>query len=255
MSGETEFIVLTQESSFKWSGYGLRLHFPNTCLSAGIVQCKVNVRVSFAGQFQLPEGSALLSPVFWIMAPYKFSKPVTLEIQHCAIREDEAALSSLSFISAKCSQKDLPYRFRKVDGGVFTMQCSYGSIQLSHFSGFAITGRRSTPRSYCAHVYHTMMHMYDWRLYFVITQDLEANSMVCCIITFNHFTAVIQTTIQLQAVQERYGHFARRDAVLRVRFGDSKITLGIPVDGLVTEKGWRITPLSFPSVSKAWTTV
>ena len=181
MIGETKFTVPAQGGLFEWSGYGLRLYVPKDSLPTSVEECRINIKASFSGQFQLPEDSDLLSPVFWISASCKFTKPVTLELQHCALREDEAALSGLTFVSAKCSQRDLPYRFRQVEGGVFTTHSSYGSIQLSHFSGNAVTGRKRTPRSYCAHLYHTMKQMYDWRFYFVITQDLEAKNMVHCL--------------------------------------------------------------------------
>ena len=176
--GETEFTVPTQGGLFEWSGYGMRLHVPKSSLPPGMGDCKVNIKASLSGQFQLPEYLDLLSPVFWLSAPCKFTQPVTLEIQHCALREDEAALSSLRYVSTRCSQKDLPYKFRQVDGGVFTKHSCYGSINLSHFSGLAVTGRKNTPRSYCAHLYHTMKQMYDWRFYFVITQDLDVKNMV-----------------------------------------------------------------------------
>ena len=179
MIKKTEITFLNKGGTFEWRGYGLRLHVPKDSLPAGTVECRINIRVSLSGQFQLPEGSDLLSPVFWIMAPCKFTTPATLEIQHCALREDETALSHLSFVSANCSQKDLPYRFRKVAGGVFTTHSSYGSIQLTHFSGFGVVGRKRTSRSYCAHLYHTMRQVYDWRFYFVITKDLDANNTVC----------------------------------------------------------------------------
>ena len=57
--------------------------------------------------------------------------------------------------------------------------------------------------------------------------------------------------ISLQVVREHYGHFAKKEATLRVRFGRSEITLGIPEDGLVTGEGWKIAPFSHPSVSEA----
>ena len=179
MIGETEFTVPNQGGSFEWKGYGLRLHVPEDNLLPGLRECRIKIRASLSGQLQFPEDSDLLSTVFWLSAPCKFVEPVTLEIQHCAYQEDEAALSSnLSFVSAKCSQKDLPYRFRQVDGGVFTTHSSFGSIKLSHFSGFGITGRKRAPRSYCAHLYHTMKQTYDWRYYFVLTQDLDAKNTV-----------------------------------------------------------------------------
>ena len=179
MFGEVELTIQSQGGSFEWKGYGFRVHVPEGSLPAGMSGCRIKIRASLSGQFQLPEDSDFISPVFWITAPCKFTKPVTLEIQHCALSEhNDATLSNLSFVSAKCSQKGLPYRFRQVDGGVFTLHSSYGSIQLSHFSGFGITGGKSIPRFYCAHLYHTKKQTYDWRYYFVITQDLHAKNMV-----------------------------------------------------------------------------
>ena len=179
MAGKAEFTVSTIGGSFHWEGYGLRLHVPKDSLPADMEQCKVNIRVSLSGQFQLPDGSSdLLSPVFWISAPCKFTKPVTLELQHCALTENEVVLSNLSFVFTKCSQRDLPYTFTAMSGGVFTTHSTYGSIQLSHFSGVGVTGRKGTPRSYCAHLYHTKKKDYEWRFYFVIIQDLDAKNMV-----------------------------------------------------------------------------
>ena len=177
MIAVVKFRIPHQGGSFEWKDYGLKLHVHKGSFPAGMEECKIGM--SLSGQFQLPRDSDLLSPVFWLSAPCKFTLPVTLEIQHCALREDEATLSNLSIISARCSQKDLPYIFREVDGGVFTTKSSYGYIQLSHFSGFAVTGRKSTPRLYCAHLYYTMKQMHDWRYYFVIAQDLEAKNTVC----------------------------------------------------------------------------
>ena len=178
MIGEVEFTVSTEGGPFQWKGYGLRLHVPKDSLPPGTAECRINIRVSLSGQFQLPEGSDLLSPIFWISASCKFTKPVTLEIQHCALTENEAALSNLSFVLTKCSQKELPYRFTTMGGGLFTTSSTYGSIQLSHFSGVGVTGRKGTPRSYCAHVYHTKKKDYEWRFYFVIIPDLDAKNTV-----------------------------------------------------------------------------
>ena len=174
-----EFTVPTKGIDFEWHGYGLKLHIPKQSLPLSMGEISVNITASFAGQYQI---SDLLSPIFWITAPCKFINPVMLEIQHCALRENhsETVLSHLSFVSAKCSQKKLPYRFTQLDGGVFSPHSSYGCIELSHFSGFGVTGKRSTSRSYCAHLYHKMNHMHEWRFYFIITQDLDAKNTVHC---------------------------------------------------------------------------
>ena len=156
----------------------MRLHVPKDSFTTSIKECTINIRVSLSGHFQLPGDSDFLSPVFWIAAPCRFTKPVSLEIQHCALSKDETALSHLTFVSTKCSQRDLPYIFRELGGGVFTTHSTYGSIQLSHFSGIGVTGKKGTPRSYCAHLYRTKKEDYEWRFYFVIVQDLVAKNTV-----------------------------------------------------------------------------
>ena len=254
MIGEVEFRVQTEGGSFEWKGFGIRLHVPKDSLSADVRQCKINIRASLSGQFQLPEGTDLLSPVFWISAPCKFTKPVTLELQHCALAEDEAALSNLGFVSTKCSQRELPFKFTTMGGGVFTTHSTYGSIKLSHFSGVGVTGRKGIPRSYCAHLYHTKKKDYEWRFYFVIIQDLHAKNMVhCCEFSVDALLGILLLywSTSLQVVREHYGHFADQEATFRVRFEHSEITLGISDDGLVTREGWRITPFTAPTVSQS----
>ena len=56
--------------------------------------------------------------------------------------------------------------------------------------------------------------------------------------------------VSLQIVRKHYGHFAKQEATLRIRFEHSKITLDIPEDGQVTKEGWRITPRTHPTVSE-----
>ena len=176
--GETNFVVSAKECSFEWEGYGLRLGVSEDSLPTDMEECRINIKASLSGPFELPEDSDLLSPVFWISALCKFKKPVTLEIQHCASR-DEASFSDLNFISSKCSQKTLPYTFKQLDGGKFPTDSSYGSIQLHHFSGFGITGKRRTPWAYCAQIYYTIKEEADWRVYFIITKDLDTLKTVC----------------------------------------------------------------------------
>ena len=56
----------------------------------------------------------------------------------------------------------------------------------------------------------------------------------------------------LQVVEEFYSQFASKLGTFPVMFEASDITLDIPVDGMVTSEGWRITPLTSPTVSEAF---
>lgn len=115
----------------------------------------------------------------------KFLKPVTLEIQHCASRHeiedlDKSTLADLSFISTKSfAEVDrLPYIFKALEGGVFTAYSSYGSIELTQFSGVGVAGSKKTPSCYRAHVYCTSIGAHDWRFYISISRDLDAQKKV-----------------------------------------------------------------------------
>ena len=105
-------------------------------------EAQLNVRVSLSGPFQIPFSSELLSAIHWISSPHKFEKPITVKIQHCAVLSSDKQCSKLTYVRTKCTQKELPYTFKELAGGVFEPKNSYGSISLSHFFGVATAVKR-----------------------------------------------------------------------------------------------------------------
>ena len=173
--GEVELVVTNKGMSFPWEHYGLRLHIPENALPEGISEYLVNIKVSLAGQFELPEGYELVSAVYWVTTPGKFTKKVKIEAQHCANFSNP---SQLHFIHAKCTQKSLPYKFKVEDGGSFTRGSKYGTLSTTHFSGNGIANEvRAGEHScqYCAQVYFTVKHLKNYWYYchFVVTKDME----------------------------------------------------------------------------------
>ena len=169
-------------------------------------------------------------------------------MQHCASR-DEAYFADLNFISAKCSQKTLPYTFKQLDGGSFPTDSSYGSIQLHHFSGFGITGRKRTPQAYCAQIYYTIKEeASDWRVYFIITKDLDTLKTVCSvqlrISVMPQFHYCIYVSVALQVVGKDYG----QETTFQIKFEHKEISLDIPENGQKIKEGWRITPCTYPLI-------
>ena len=132
----------------------------------------INIKAGLAGQFEFPDESQLVSCIYWISCPQKFLEPVTLEIQHCGLIENSSQSSSLHFVVAKCSQPELPYKFKALDKGTFSPHSSYGSLQVSQFSFFGIFGK--SPR-YCSSVYYTSKGHNRWYMDFVITHNLEVH--------------------------------------------------------------------------------
>ena len=172
--GEVNLVITNEAVSFPWEGYGFKLNVPNSVLPEGIPECPVNIKASLMGQFELPEGYELISAVYWVCAPGKFSKPLTIEVQHCANFSNP---SQLCFVRTNCTQKSLPYMFKLVDGGSFTLGSKYGILSTTHFSGNGIA-KEVTPGEhscqYCAQVYFMARHLnVMWYCHFVVTKDLE----------------------------------------------------------------------------------
>ena len=183
---ETTFHLTGRKQTYVWEGHGLRLHIPEGVLPPDHTGCRVDVRAGLCGQFEFQEGSRPVSGMYWLSCKEKFLLPVTLELQHCAVVQDATQCSCLCFAIAKCSQPELPYRFKSLDRGVFTPNSFYGSISLLQFSIVAITKQTSEGDSgfedpqqplqddaYYARLFYIHKTVKRWQLDFTITQDLE----------------------------------------------------------------------------------
>ena len=166
-------LMTRQAQTFHWSDYGLKLHIPQGALPSSIKKCELLVKRVTSSQFSLPQNTTLVSAVYWldIEPQCKFSKPLRVEIEHCAAPSET---SRLSF--AICSQNSPPYTFMMQKKGEFDNQS--GNIQLQTFA--VMTGLVKRPDiKYFARLY-TMWKGVDQReIYFVITKDLEAHVTVC----------------------------------------------------------------------------
>ena len=64
--------------TYQWEGYGLQLQLPKGATAS------VSMRVVWSSNFELPEGTELVSPVYWVSTLGELSGPVGVEVQHCA---------------------------------------------------------------------------------------------------------------------------------------------------------------------------
>ena len=146
-------------------------------------ECQIHAKASLAGQFIFPEDTQPISGVYWISCPYKFVKPVTVEIQHSGTKPEYS--SHLTFVVTNCTQKNLPYNFKILEGGVFSPSSQYGSIELTHFSGLGaafqlpkqnpgLSDHLPEVRSYRARLYYSTSDVNGWEVYFAIMWNLES---------------------------------------------------------------------------------
>ena len=178
--GEKTIVIYSSHALlFTWEGFGLKLHIQEGSLPAGMEQCILQIKASLAGQYEFPENSHLVSAIFWLRCEtvYKFTKPITVEIQHCAKSEN---IRNLKFIRAVCSQKQLPYTFKQLPEGNFTSNSSYGVIELNRFSGVGVTQEGSKDREYCSRLFYMPLtrKVPTQEIHFVISWNTEAHLTV-----------------------------------------------------------------------------
>ena len=149
------------------------------------VTASVGVKVILAGQFKFPENSQLISAIYWVSSSVEFVKKVAVNIQHCAVIRSEDQCSQFKFIIAKCSQKELPYKFREREG-LFSSHTQYGAIKLKQFSLLGETAPEGTDTLCTAFMFYKQRLASPLTIdfHFVIVRDLEPNLQVSPVCMF-----------------------------------------------------------------------
>jgi hypothetical protein len=185
MCGQTTLVITNYAEKFVWEKYRLKLCIRENSLPKGVEKCTVSIGASIAGLYQFPENFHLVSAIFWFRCEpvCKFTKCITVEIEHCAKLENS---TKLSFMRAKCTQKRLPYTLEKI-GGHFVSDRHFGSVELNGFSGVGIAQEEiqnkhqdSSPcqREYGTRIYHHHKNVLSFRIDFVVMWNTTAHLTV-----------------------------------------------------------------------------
>ena len=127
-----------------WEKCGLRIGVQEASLSSTDT-VEVAVVALVGGQFQFPPNTVLVSAVYAVSLSKPLLKRLILEIQHCVDLTGRPALSRhLKFAIAPVSTPSLPYQFSIVEGGEFSSNSWYGSIERKEFCLVSILGEEST---------------------------------------------------------------------------------------------------------------
>ena len=172
-------VVGDKPQKVEWPGYGFFIEIPKGAVPPGVT-VSVGVKVIPAGQFEFPENRQLISAIYWVSSSIEFIKEVSVNIQHCAVVRSEDQCSQFKFIIAKCSQSQLPYRFREREG-LFSSHTQYGAIKLKQFSLLGETAPEDTDTLCTAFMFYKQrlaspLTAVDF--HFVIVRDLEPNLQV-----------------------------------------------------------------------------
>ena len=195
-----------QSLNYHWEGHGFKVHIPAGAIVSGergpVTLC---IQASLSGDYQFQDYGVLVSGVYWLsLHPYmeKFKKKVTITIQHCA----SDAGSELAFVTAKCTQTMLPYTFKtlssesvhhhsdaehKVQPYTYTSKSlseesfsnsREGSIEVDHFSAFAIFRFLRLRKNYAFCTYYIQKQSNCYEAHITVTPDLALQMKVGVIV-------------------------------------------------------------------------
>ena len=171
-------VVGDKPQKVEWPGYGFYIDVPEGALPPGVT-ASVALKVFLTGQFKLPENRQLISAFYWVSSSEVFLKNVAVNIQHCAVIENEEQCLDFRFIIAKCSQKELPYTFKEFEG-LFNPCTQYATIKLKQFSIFSTTGSRHTKLRCAAFMYYKQQNdtPENADFHFVLVKNLTPQILV-----------------------------------------------------------------------------
>ena len=116
--------------------FGLKLYFqPNTSLES----FNVTIGVRLSANYTPPEGTTLVSAIYFIHTSSQLLRPVTVEIEHCVDIDWDQPDSNRTLTFGKASTHSSatpPYVFKTLPGGNFSRNF-WGTIELSSFSAVA----------------------------------------------------------------------------------------------------------------------
>ena len=169
----------------------MKLNFKENSLPIGTDQITIYIKASIVGHYNPPESYQQVSPIFWFLCEpiCKLEKEVIFEMQHCGKPDNN---SDLTFARADCSQKDLPYTFKLLNGGQFSSKGPYGTLQLRSFSGIGIFLKRLVGGNKLSRLYFAC-------LYYPISSDASSRE-IHVVVTWNtptHVTVSLVVTLQL----------------------------------------------------------
>lgn len=169
--------ITSSAQKFIWKEYGFILDIPANSLPDGLDQCQLDIMVSLAGIYKLPEHFNLFSAIYWVRTtPNKliFKTRLTMQIQHCA---KMTSSTEISFLRADCSQ-GFPYSFKPVTNpGSFADSSPYGALPIDHFCSFCV-GAKNADGQYFASLYNNQVDPRQIDIFFVITKDTNPHIKV-----------------------------------------------------------------------------
>ena len=163
--------------TWKWEDFGIRLNLSFRAIA------NFSIKVVWSSRFELPKGTELVSPVYWVSHKGKVGGQVGVELQHCARVMQDGEKSGLSFIVCKVENAEPHYHF-ELCKGQFSSRSSFGSVELEFRSMFvaivrSVMGKQPTSDPvFQAKVYYQQNQPEYTTVHIVVVPKLDISTKV-----------------------------------------------------------------------------
>lgn len=180
---------------------GFVLHVPKGAVSSSDCTVKVKsfVVTQSTPEFIFPKDTMLASGVYHITASRNLSKPVSLQIQHCAITRDDSRPTQVEVVIAH-STSGPPYQFKPYKGGNVHVFDSYIEVELAHFCFLSCILRAfnmHTSIRYCGLICCLKSSELTWEYYIVLIRNLQRCIAVSEWFPFSILARIVHLVIKL----------------------------------------------------------
>ena len=182
IAGENRFLLKgNSPQPLNWSDYGFKMHFPQDTLPPHDT-CEVAVLALIGGNFQIPEGTELVSAIFSVSFAKEVNRPVQVEIEHCVELTSPNDADEMIFVATDTSGGEV---FKAVNGAKFPPNNRYGITDQLHFSSrFIAILRRifrrpaSLPIKYFGCLFYQTVKLNQWTVEFFVIKAIKAHEQV-----------------------------------------------------------------------------
>ena len=180
--GENRFLLKgNSPQSLDWSDYGFKMYFPQDTLPPHDT-CEVAVLALIGGNFQIPEGTELVSAIFSVSFAKEVNQPVQVEIEHCVELTSQNDADEMIFVATDTSGGEV---FKAVNEAKFPPNNRYGITDQLHFSNrFMAILRRifrrpaPLPIKYFGCLFYQTVKLNQWTVEFFVIKAIKAHEQV-----------------------------------------------------------------------------
>lgn len=170
-----------EENIIFWEEYGINVLVPKDAIPSSVTSCDITVVPVIKGSFMFPPDTTPVSAIYAIDTTCELNKQIGIRIQHSVELTDPSHCGQLSFAKAECVNCSPPYKFEKVEGGLFNVGSEYGLLYCSSFSFLTVIQNKIKSLPFRTINRYKLLTFYEYQPKFSIVHFAVTKNCNCLI--------------------------------------------------------------------------